>query len=231
VFTWPFSCAYDPVNTFQKRSFHTHQFLSTDVQFVLHNKNYTLVNSNQLTNYKYTDFKTVKFSLLHAKNTRNDFGIPIWFSTHDDNHRPVPFVHLIYQWSKHSLWFDADLLLSFRVRDRLTCLLYIDIQTAVKSSAAHFGLNIESFNTHSLRMSAPTLARAAQLSLTNIMRMGRWKLLPSPVLYQEQSTALNDHILTVVNNPTLFISEDIQLSRVLASRTASYSNLIVRHFH
>jgi hypothetical protein len=79
-------------------------------------------------------------------------------------------------------------------------------------------------------MSAPTIARAANLSNTNIMKMGRWKSLPAPVLYQEQSTALNDHILAVVNNPTLFTAEDIQLSRVLSSRTASSSESNVRRF-
>ena len=80
-------------------------------------------------------------------------------------------------------------------------------------------------------MLAPTIARAAKFSVTNIMKMGRWKSLPAPVLYQEQSTTLNDHIMVVVNNPTLFTAEDIQLSRVLASRTASSTQSTVRRFH
>ena len=42
-------------------------------------------------------------------------------------------------------------------------------------------------------MSGPTIARAANLSVPNIMRMGRWKSLPAPILYQEQLTDLNDH--------------------------------------
>ena len=41
----------------------THQFLSTDVQFVLRDGQYTLINSNQIRHYEYTDFKTVKFSM------------------------------------------------------------------------------------------------------------------------------------------------------------------------
>ena len=206
----------------------THQFLSTDIQFVLRDGHFTLINSNQIRHYEYSDFKTVKFSMQHAKNIRNGFGVPIWFSTHDSNLQPVPFVHLVYKWSKHSLRFDADPFLSFRVQDKLTCLLYNDIQAAVKSSAAHFGLDTSSFNTHSIRMSAPTIARAANLSDTNIMKMGRWKSLPAPVLYQEQSTKINDHILAVVNNPTLFTAEDIQLSRVVASRTTSKQSTVRR---
>jgi hypothetical protein len=112
----------------------THQFRATVVQFVLHDACYTLVNSNQIRNYKYEDFKTVKFSMLHAKNIRNGFGVPIWFSTHDTERRPVPFVHLVFQWSQNAIRFDKDPFLSFRVQDRLMCLLYVDIQAAVKSS-------------------------------------------------------------------------------------------------
>jgi hypothetical protein len=168
--------------------------------------------------------------MQHAKNIRNDFGVPIWFSTQDINHHPVPFVHLVYQWSKHSLRFDDDPFLSFRVQDKLTCLLYKDIQRAVQLAADHFGFDRKSFNTHSIRMSAPTIARAAKVSVPNIMKMGRWKSLPAPLLYQEQSTVLNDHLLAVVNNPTLFTAEDIQLSRVLASRK-SPSKSTVRRFN
>ena len=80
-------------------------------------------------------------------------------------------------------------------------------------------------------MSEPTIARAANLSAPNIMRMGRWKSLPAPILYQEQSTALNDHILSVINNPALFTSEDILLSRVLASRPGSSSIPTLRQYN
>ncbi len=107
--------------------------------------------------------------------------------------------------------------------------MYKDVQNAVKLSADHFGFDSESFNMHSIRMSAPTIARAANVSVPNIMKMGRWKSLPAPILYQEQSTVLNDHLLSVVNNPTLFTAEDIQLSRVLASRKSS-SQSTVRRF-
>ena len=209
----------------------THQFMSTDVQFVLNDQQFTLINSNQIGNYAYEDFKTVKFSLLHAKNIRNDFGAPIWFSTHDKAHQPLPFVLLVYKWSKHLLRLDADPFLSYRVRGHLFCLLYSHIQAAVKSSAAHYGLSAEWFNTQSIRMSGPTIARAANLSVPNIMRMGRWKSLPAPILYQEQSTALNDPILSVINNPALFTSEDILLSRVLALHPGSSSIPTLRQYN
>ena len=80
-------------------------------------------------------------------------------------------------------------------------------------------------------MSGPTIARAANLSVPNIMRMGRWKSLPAPILYQEQSTALNYPILSVINNPALFTSEDILLSRVLALHPGSSSIPTLRQYN
>ena len=80
-------------------------------------------------------------------------------------------------------------------------------------------------------MSGPTIARAANMSVPNIMRMRRWKSLPAPILYQEQSTALNDHIVSVINNPALFTKEDIMLARVLASRPGSSSTPTLRQYN
>jgi hypothetical protein len=77
-------------------------------------------------------------------------------------------------------------------------------------------------------MSAPTIARAAHVSTTNIMSMNRWKSLPASLLYQAQSTKLNNSILSIVNNLTLFTTEDIVLSRVLASRNNSSTSSVRR---
>jgi hypothetical protein len=188
----------------------------------------TLVPSNQLQHYDYNALKKVKFSMLHAKNIRNDFGVPIWFSTFQ-NEQQVPFVHLVYLWSKHSFRLDSDPFLSYRHAGSLKCLLYSDIQKAVKSAAKHFGLSEQWFNTQSVRMSAPTIAIAAKVPIPNAMRMGRWRSVPSAVLYQEQSTVLNNTILSLVSNRSLFTSDDIKLSRLLASRHATQPD--VRRFY
>ena len=118
--------------------------------------------------------------------------------------------------------------LSFRANGQLKCLLYKDIQFAVKQAATVYGLDAAWFDTHSLRMSAPTIARAAHVSTTNIMSMGRWKSLPASLLYQAQSTKLNNSILSIVNNLTLFTTEDIVLSTVLASRSNSSTSSVRR---
>ena len=113
-------------NTHQFTSFLWRTHISLRRSFGEHTSVYgehTLINSNQIGNYAYEDFKTVKFSLLQAKIIRNDFGVPIWFSTHDKAHQPIPFVLLIYKWSKHSLRLDADPFLCYRVRGHLFCLL------------------------------------------------------------------------------------------------------------
>ena len=206
----------------------THQFLTSDVEFALNDSSMTLVPSNRLHNYDYSAFKIVKFSMLHAKNIRNDFGVPIWFSTFQKE-QPVPFVHLIYLWSKHSFRLDSDPFLSYRHAGTLKCLLYSDIQRAVKSAAAHFGLSEQWFNTQSVRMSAPTIAIAAKVPIPGVMRMGRWRSVPSAILYQEQSTVLNNTILSLVSNRSLFTSDDIKLSRLLASRKSATPD--VRRFY
>jgi hypothetical protein len=50
-------------------------------------------------------------------------------------------------------------------------------------------------------------------------------------LVEQMGKKFTEKILQVVNNPTIFTTEDIQLSRVLASRTASSSNPSVRRYH
>ena len=206
-----------------------HQFLSADVEFMINDESMTFVASNNIQDLTFQDFKVVKFSMLHAKNIRQDYGVPIWFSTLDADRKPVPFVHLVYLWSKHSVRNADDPFLSFRSSNELSCLLYSDIKKAVKQAAPVFGLNAAWFDTQSIRMSQPTIARAARLPVSDCMRMGRWKSLPAALLYQEQSTALNNTILSIVSDPTLFTSEDIVLARLLASRTSS-DNPRVRRF-
>ena len=57
-----------------------HQFHSTDVAFMSNNGSHQLIASNNIT-LPWASIKLVKFSLLHAKNIRRDFGVPIWFSS------------------------------------------------------------------------------------------------------------------------------------------------------
>ena len=79
----------------------SHQFLTTDVEFVLNDTSMTLVASNQLQNYEYSAFKIVKFSMLHAKtyvmtteclfgfqrlNPDNQFHMLIWFTSGQSTH-------------------------------------------------------------------------------------------------------------------------------------------------
>ena len=84
-----------------------HQFRSTDVEFMLTSGSHQLIASNKITNYPWTSIKLVKFSLLHAKNIRRDFGVPIWFSSTDADGNVVPFVQLVYLWATISSRLDT----------------------------------------------------------------------------------------------------------------------------
>ena len=140
------------------------------------------------------------------------------FSATDKNNQPIPFVQLLNRWATTSLRHDSDPFLSFWSNKSLNCLLYKNIQSALKSSAKHFNLDEAWFNTHSIRMSVPTIARAAREPTTTILHMDRWKTVPSSMKYQEQSTAVNDYVISIASNPTYSTAEDILLSRTLAAR-------------
>ena len=60
----------------------SHQFRTTEVEFMLNDGSSTFIASNKL-HCPYSAIKLVKFSMLHAKNIRRDYGIPIWFSATD----------------------------------------------------------------------------------------------------------------------------------------------------
>ena len=194
-----------------------HQFRSTDVEFLLNEGSNQLLASNNIVPQPWSSIKLVKFSLLHAKNIRRDFGVPIWFSSTDATGAPVPFVQLVYLWASLSQRQDGDPFLSFRTAQGLTCLLYKHSQSAGQSAARHFGLTGTWFNTQSIRMSAPTIAAATNARTRVLLQMGRWASKPAALLYQHQSTAANNNMLSIVRDPTLFTKEDILLSRVLAS--------------
>jgi len=94
----------------------------------------------------------------------------------------------------------------------------------------HFNLDEAWFNTQSIRMSVPMIARAAREPTTTILNMGRWKTVPSSMKHQEQSAPVNDC------NPTYYTAEDILFSLTLAARahsskpTVKSSNPTVRRF-
>ena len=152
--------------------------------------------------------------------------MPIWFSVTDKSNRPVSFVQLLYRWATTS-----NSQLSFRSNKTLNCLLYKTIQSALKSSAKHFNLDEAWFNTQSIRMSVPTIARAAREPTTTILHMGRWKTVPSSMKYQEQSTAVYDHIVSIASNPTYFTTEVVLAARAPRSKeSAQRSTPTVRRF-
>lgn len=70
----------------------SHQFWTTEVEFMLNDGIRTLVASNR-PRCSFSAIKLVKFSMLHAKNIRRDHGVPVWFSATDATSQPVPFVN------------------------------------------------------------------------------------------------------------------------------------------
>ena len=77
-------------------------------------------------------------------------------------------------------------------------------------------------------MSVPTIARAANEPTATILQMSRWKTVPSSMKYQEHSTAVDDHNLSVASNPTYYTADDILLSRTFAARADKTKTTVQR---
>ena len=153
----------------------------------------------------------IKFTIQHAKNVRKGYGIPICFTCD-----ALEFLQLKYLWAHMSTRDPDDPFLSHRSRTgRLSCLVYTQVHQAISKCATDFGLNPEWFQPHCIRMTSPTALRAAGGSDGEVLCLGRWKSVPTSMVYQGSSTKSNNRVLQMIADPTLFTSSYIVLSRVL----------------
>jgi len=207
----------------------THQFESQSIEFLLHDTS-ILLPSHQLSRVLWKDIAVIRFTLQHAKNIKQGFGIPIWFTTTEENEDVTAFLQLVFLWAKMSNRMANDPFLSFRDKTgSLHCLQYTTIQRVIKSCATEFGFNPDWFTSHCLRMAGPTAALAAGASDSDILRRGRWKSLPTALQYHRSSIKSNNNMLRLITDPTLFTGRDLQLCHVLPPN-ASTGQPTVRRF-
>ena len=204
----------------------SHQFDSQSVEFQCSTKS-TLIPSFALCTISWYDIKLVKFTIQHAKNILAGYGIPISFTTQD----ALAFLQLVYLWSHLSERHPSDPFLSYRSRQgHLTCLVYTQVQEAISQWAEAFGFNPAWFKPHCIRMAAPTALRAAGGSDGQILTLGRWKAVPTSLVYQGPSSKNNNRILQLIADPTLFTSFVILLFRILPSTNRTNQRQVVRRF-
>ena len=190
-----------------------HQFDSQSVEFQLGGR---LVSSHLMPRFHWNQVELVKFTLQHAKNIKGGYGVPIWFAVNGLEQDALMFLQLVFLWAQMSLRNRDDPFLSHRTAaGRLDCLTYKTFQATIKDCAVAFGFNPAWFNTHSVRMAAPTVLRAAGGTDREVLLLGRWKGVPTTLTYQGSSTANNNRMLQLLTNSTLFTSQDITLGRVL----------------
>jgi len=91
--------------------------------------------------------------------------------------------------------------------------VYAKVHDAIAQCATVFGFYPQWFKPHSLRMTAPTVLRAAGGDDGDILNFGRWRQVPTSLIYQGTSTTNNNRVLRAVSSPTLFTAADIQLTR------------------
>ena len=199
----------------------SHQFESRSVEFQCTGIP-QLVPSSSMVTISWTRVTLIKFTMQHAKNVRKGYGIPICFTTEGAAGDALEFLQLVYLWAHMSTRDPDDPFLSHRSRSgRLFCLVYTQVQQAITKCATEFGFNPEWFKTHSVRMASPTALRAAGGSDGQVLGLGRWKSVPTSLVYQGSSTKSNNRVLQLIADPTLFTSSDIVLSRVLPPTKAN----------
>ncbi len=173
-----------------------------------------LVPSSSTHSICWTSVEIIRFTIQHAKNIKTGHGVPIWFSTKEDNANAVAFLQLVYLWSRLSTRLPDDLFLSYRSNSgTIHCLVYATV----------FGFDPQWFKPHSLRMAAPTLLRASGGDDSDILKLGRWNQVPTSFIYQGTSTQNSNPVLRAVSSSILFTASDINLTRLLP---AVDSNLI-----
>lgn len=208
----------------------SHQFDSKSVEFQCFNTT-TLIPSSGMRSICWTSIEIVRFTIQHAKNVRRGYGIPIWFSTNEDNPDAIAFLQLIYLWARMSTRLPDDPFLSYRSdMGILHCLVYANVHNAIAQCAIVFGFDPQWFKPHSLRMAAPTVLRAAGGDDGDILNLGRWRQVPTSLIYQGTSTTNNNRVLCAVSSPTLFTPTDIHLTRLLPAVKGQNKLPTVRRF-
>ena len=208
----------------------SHQFDSKSVEFKRFGSD-ILIPSYSLQTTTWAQIEIIRFTIQHAKNVKRGHGVPLWFSTTNGNEDSTAFLQLIYLWSRTSNRSPDDPFLSYRNdRGQLCCLVYTTVHKAISQCAIDFNFNPKWFKPHSVRMAAPTALRAAGGDDGQILTFGRWKQVPTSLIYQGTSTQTNNRYLRTVSNSQLFTATDITLARLLPAVKGQNQIPTVRRF-
>ena len=206
----------------------SHQFDSRSVEFQCTGIP-QLVPSSFMVTISWSRVTLIKLTIQHAKNVRKGYGIPICFTTKGATGDALEFLQLVYLWAHMSTRDPNDPFLSHRSRTgHLSCLVYTQVCRAITNCAQDFGFNPAWFKPHCIRMASPTALRAAGGSDGQVLCLGRWKSVPTSLVYQGSSTKSNNRVLQMIADPTLFTSSDIVLSRVLPPTKANRQHTVRR---
>ena len=193
----------------------SHQFVSESVEFTCSGADVFVPR------HRWSEVRNIHFTVQHAKYIKIGHGVPIWFSTDEDDAYTSDFLQLVYLWAHSTKRSNTDPFLSYRIADgTLHCLRYITLQAEIKESAVAFGLNPDWFNPHSASIGGPTAAAAAGEQKEPMMVYGRWKSVPTSLIYQGSSTKSNNRMLRLLTNSQLFTSDDIRHRILLAMKNS-----------
>ena len=172
----------------------TPQFLSTDVEFMLNDGTMRFVASNNIQAFDFHHFKVVKFSMLHAKKIydkimASPYGFPRWIRQGNQFHLSI--------WCIFGQSIPSGTLM----------ILFSLFVVKRPSSKPMFGLNEAWFDTQSIRMSAPTIARAERRQLC--------------IIVSGAVNSAKQYYLINCQQPKVVHSRGYLIVAILASRTLS----------
>ena len=166
--------------------------------------------------FTYAQCVSVKIVFLSAKNQAPHarHGQAVWFSTTTAAQIKLPAV--LFEWAQAANLQATDPFTAYRLtpqRATAKWLSYGRLNNILKYTAQRFGVSPAHFSCHGLRVGGASLLRAAGLDDGFILTMGRWKGLPSSLIYQASSTASNDRMLNVLSTSTAFTTRDLRLAQ------------------
>jgi len=92
----------------------SHQFVSESVEC---SGSDVFVPSHLMHRHRWSEVRNIRFTVQHAKNIKIGHGVPIWFSTDDDDTDAIAFLQLVYLWAHSTTRSNTDPFLSYRTAD------------------------------------------------------------------------------------------------------------------
>ena len=202
-----------------------HAIRACDIQFQrkLSNSAIEYIDASQIHEKKLTweQVRLVRITLQSAKNDPYRAGRTMWFKARQENQHGWDLAEILFHWAESIKLQPENQFFSYPTIKKkkivLLPLTYDYMRKAIRTFVIEIGLSPQLYGVHSFRVGGACTLRAGGASDSFIQFMGRWRSLPSSYTYHELNGAQFDQALSILNDPTLFTSEDVELLHLRAA--------------